>query len=652
LIENGVPVSAGRFTVDGVGDPSQTMFTVLVGDSADVSTYVLTIEPDPDPDPAPSATHLLGGDFSANQANITVGHGAALGDDFTSSTGGYILAAPSSSGSDGATYKNGIWWLDPAVPAASLSLPTLPAGWVYEGWVASASGPVSTGTFTDVAAADSDAGGPAAGPNPTPPFPGQDFINPMTDLTAGFAAVISIEPSPDNSPAPFTLKPLVDGMIDDVGGGVLQMMGNNAAATNPTGVVTLVDLDEVTVNWQFDGLEDLGAGWVYEGWLIDNGMPVSAGRFTVDGSGTPSATMFDALVSDIGNVSTYVLTIEPDPDSDPAPSATHLLAGDFSSNLANVTIDHPAALGDDFTSSTGDYILAAPSSSGSDGATYKNGIWWLDPAGPAASLNLPTLPAGWVYEGWVADASGAVSTGTFTDVAAADSDAGGPAAGPNPTPPFPGQDFINPMKDLTDGYAAVISIEPSPDNSPAPFTLKPLVDGMIDDVGGGVLQMMANNATASSPTGMVTLAPSEPPTAIEMADLNASVNHDGSVNIDWTTASEIANAGFNVYRSVSADAIGEAVNGDLIASTASAGSGASYRFVDAPGSGVFYYQVEAVDTDGSTSLYGPVEVIAQAPTSTSLTQFGGNNMTVLPLLVATLVIALFVTVALLRRRDA
>jgi hypothetical protein len=94
------------------------------------------------------------------------------------------------------------------------------------------------------------------------------------------------------------------------------------------------------------------------------------------------------------------------------------------------------------------------------------------------------------------------------------------------------------------------------------------------------------------------------------------------------------------------------VNGDLIASTASAGSGASYRFVDAPGSGVFYYQVEAVDTDGSTSLHGPVEVIAQAPTSTSLTQFGGNNMTVLPLLVATLVIALFVTVALLRRRDA
>ena len=87
--------------------------------------------------------------------------------------------------------------------------------------------------------ADSDGGGPAAGPNPTPPFPGQDFIHPLTDLTAGYAAVISVEPSPDNSPAPFTLKPLLDGMIDDVGGGVLQMMLNNAAESSPTGMVVL-----------------------------------------------------------------------------------------------------------------------------------------------------------------------------------------------------------------------------------------------------------------------------------------------------------------------------------------------------------------------------------------------------------------------------
>ena len=50
------------------------------------------------------------------------------------------------------------------------------------------------------------------------------------------------------------------------------------------------------------------------------------------------------------------------------------------------------------------------------------------------------------------------------------------------------------------GHQAVISIEPDPDDSAGPFTLKPLVDMSVEDVGPGVLQPMANNA-ASLPTG-------------------------------------------------------------------------------------------------------------------------------------------------------
>jgi hypothetical protein len=48
-----------------------------------------------------------------------------------------------------------------------------------------------------------------------PPFPGEDFlVNAPAGLTfptnlAGGMAVISIEPVPDNSTAPFLLKPLV-----------------------------------------------------------------------------------------------------------------------------------------------------------------------------------------------------------------------------------------------------------------------------------------------------------------------------------------------------------------------------------------------------------------------------------------------------------
>ena len=103
-------------------------------------------------------------------------------------------------------YASGIWWLDPAAgPGASLVLPALPAGWIYEGWVVGPEGPVSTGRFTQVMGADSDAGGPTAGPRSTPPFPGQDFIMPPVSLI-GYQAVVSIEPDPDDSPGPFTFE--------------------------------------------------------------------------------------------------------------------------------------------------------------------------------------------------------------------------------------------------------------------------------------------------------------------------------------------------------------------------------------------------------------------------------------------------------------
>ena len=259
----------------------------------------------------------------------------------------------------------------------------------------------------------------------------------------------------------------------------------------------------------FTNLEDLGPGWAYEGWLIVDGQPVSSGRFTVDAAGQPSAARFPVNVGE-WDASAFVLTIEPEPDSDPGPSDTHLLGGDFNNGKrARLRTAHPAALGDNFRKARGPYILNAPSGS-SLGTPYTHGIWWLDPnTGPGPTLKLPTLPAGWVYEGWVVGAAGPMSTGTFTAVDMADSDGAGATGGPDSFPPFPGQDFVNPPTDLTTGYAAVISIEPYPDNSSAPFTLKPLVDSNIDDPGApGVAQRMANNAR-SFPKGTARLYPVE-----------------------------------------------------------------------------------------------------------------------------------------------
>ena len=258
-----------------------------------------------------------------------------------------------------------------------------------------------------------------------------------------------------------------------------------------------------TVRWTFTGLETLGPGFEYEGWLIVGGMPVSTGRFGIDGAGAPSVTsaMFPQAVATAAT--DFVLTIEPNPDPDPAPAATKVLGGPFAAGQANLTVDHPAALGTDFLAATGSFILATPSSSvTSDEA---QGIWWLDPTGPSATLQVPVLPPGWAYEGWIVDGGGPVSTGRFTMPSGADSDLAGPAGGPDGNgPPFPGQDFVTPALNLI-GLTAVISVEPDPDDSPAPFALKPLVAQTIGAALAPTLQPMTNNAAATNPTGTATI---------------------------------------------------------------------------------------------------------------------------------------------------
>ena len=141
-------------------------------------------------------------------------------------------------------------------------------------------------------------------------------------------------------------------------------------------------------------MEDLGSDFTYEGWIIVDGSPVTTGTFDVAADGTLSRTSFEVEAADLEAASTFVLTIEPQPDNDPAPSAVHILAGDFSGTNANLTVGHSAAIATDFTASTGDYILATPTD-GMDN-NEASGVWWLDNSGaaPVAGLDLPTLPEG------------------------------------------------------------------------------------------------------------------------------------------------------------------------------------------------------------------------------------------------------------------
>ncbi|GEM_PF-418623 len=502
LIVDGQPVSTGTFNIDAAGNTDPPIFMIEKNMASRASAFVVSIEPADDTDPAPAQTHYLAGDISDERAELTIHHAAALATDFASASGGYILETPST-GSISDDYDQGIWFLNPVHggPIASLNLPDLPAGWAYEGWVAGMSGPVSTGRFTDPVMADSDAGGPAAGPDMTPPFPGQDFINPAMVLTDGYAAVISVEPDPDDSPAPFALKPLMDGAIEDVGAAVMQPLANRSLYS-PSGSMILHDV--VALNLTLEGVAQLAHPFVYEGWIIVDGMPVSTGAFTVDDAGNLHPGRFYVDAEDAAGATAFVVTIESLAEMDPAPSKTHFLAGDISDHSAELTIHHSAALGTDFMAATGVYILETPSTAGV-ADDYDQGIWFLNPDGPAPGLDLPALPEGWVYEGWIAGSTGPMTTGRFTDTSAADSDGGGPAAGPDMTPPFPGQDFVNPPIVLTEGYMAVISVEPDPDDSPLPFSLKPLIDTNIEDLGAAVPQSLQNRSS-DNPGGMVTFS--------------------------------------------------------------------------------------------------------------------------------------------------
>lgn len=229
------------------------------------------------------------------------------------------------------------------------------------------------------------------------------------------------------------------------------------------------------------GLEELGPDYVYEGWIIVDGAPVSTGTF----SSVSFPQSFTVDYNNLKSASKFVLSIEPAVDGDPAPAATKILVGDFNGNTANVSTD---IIGD-FSNSMGSYILATPTDGEMSNET--SGIWFLDPSSgsPMSGLDLPELSAGWKYEGWVVMNGMPISTGTFTNVAATDEFDG--FSGPNMLPSpngadgfFPGEDFLQNAPDgLTfptdlSGTTAVISVEPYPDNSPNPFTPKPLV-GMV-----------------------------------------------------------------------------------------------------------------------------------------------------------------------------
>lgn len=267
------------------------------------------------------------------------------------------------------------------------------------------------------------------------------------------------------------------------------------------------------LNVTFSGLEDLGTAAQYEGWVIVNGSPVSTGTFTVDANGTPSATAFTVDPTDLAAATKFVLTVEPIPDNDPLPSDQKLLAGDFSGNSTTLSTGVAPALGS-FDNAAGSLFLRTPTDETPGSANNMNdiyGVWFGNPGmPPTPGFTLPTLPTGWAYEGWVIGDAGPISTGTFTDFGTVDSSNGFSGTENNAGPPIPGEDFFNnaPMGETFPldirGRTVVISVEPVPDNSPAPFLLKPLIANVASDAATAPASHSFMQNLGSVPTGSAT----------------------------------------------------------------------------------------------------------------------------------------------------
>ncbi len=293
--------------------------------------------------------------------------------------------------------------------------------------------------------------------------------------------------------------------------GILAISFIVASCNNDDDAGNVITESNLTLN--LSGLEDLGEGYLYEGWVIVNGVPVSTGTFSVNASGELSNTTFSLNTEVLNAATAFVLSIEPNPDPNPLPADTKLLSGDFGDgNTATLGLG-PIGEGD-FSEASGSFFLRTPTDEAPETANNMNdqyGVWFGTPGmPPAASLSLPALNAGWKYEGWVVSEGVPVSTGTFVAGDRADDNVGA-ADGFSETasngPQLPGEDFF---RNVPSGVTfpldvrektVVISVEPDPDNSAAPFSLKPLVGTAGTDTAPVSYDFSVNQA--SFPTGSV-----------------------------------------------------------------------------------------------------------------------------------------------------
>ena len=251
LTRHSAAASAGRFMIDDarkiVGEDYQPAVFALDPEAPEVPTdesgavlwqlavdAFITVEPEVDPDPEPTLPALIAGSFLNRTAGLDVGGDDAIGANFSGIAGSFHLATPTTS--DTSDENKGAWFATVGGGASSLTLPTLPTGWIYEGWHShSFAGPRSLGRFRSAGGTDLSGWGPPGDANGYA-FPGEDFPWGDVELPGG-RVFVTIEPNDNvDGSAPFNVLQILAGDVSNAVG-VMEPLGN--VATFPTASVIL-----------------------------------------------------------------------------------------------------------------------------------------------------------------------------------------------------------------------------------------------------------------------------------------------------------------------------------------------------------------------------------------------------------------------------
>jgi hypothetical protein len=118
---------------------------------------------------------------------------------------------------------------------------------------------------------------------------------------------------------------------------------------------------------------------------------------------------------------------------------------------------------------------------------------------------------------------------------------------------------------------------------------------------GGSYQGMDQTGVTIIQLGLITL--------VDLTLFEAKAAN-GQVCLEWETASERNNAGFNLYRAPHKNGPFKKINDQLIPAEGGATWGSFYRIIDDRVSGgqTYYYKLEDVDFTGDTTRHGPLEV--------------------------------------------